>query len=89
MYTHVHNHACTVCINQYCVTSVQDVPRDDPGWGAPSPFLPQTAEEPEVIEGWLHKRGKIVRNWKLRWFVLDTDRKEVITMHALTINEVG
>ncbi len=34
-----------------------------------------------VSEGWLYKRGKIVLNWKLRWFVLDTDRKEVITMH--------
>ncbi|XP_064399586.1 myotubularin-related protein 5-like isoform X3 [Halichondria panicea] len=56
---------------------VSDVPHDDPGWGAPSPFLPQTAEEPEVSEGWLYKRGKIVRNWKLRWFLLDTDRKEI------------
>ena len=81
-----HNLPCTqqciVGIDEYCVSSVQDVPREDPGWGAPSAFhLPQTAEEPEVSEGWLYKRGKIVRSWKLRWFVLDTDRKEVITMH--------
>ncbi len=57
----------------------QEPSRDSVGWeAAPSPFhLPQTTEEPEAKEGFLYKRGKIVRNWKLRWFVLDIDRRAV------------
>ena len=31
----------------------------------------------QISEGYLYKRGKIVRNWKQRWFVLDTEKKEV------------
>lgn len=32
---------------------------------------------PQISEGYLYKKGKIVRNWKLRWFVMDTDKGEV------------
>lgn len=31
----------------------------------------------QISEGYLYKKGKIVRNWKLRWFVMDTEKGEV------------
>ena len=36
---------------------------------------------PQVSEGYLYKKGKIVRNWKLRWFVMDTEKGEVSAAH--------
>ena len=30
-----------------------------------------------INEGYLYKKGKIVRNWKLRWFMMDTEKGEV------------
>ena len=32
---------------------------------------------PTLTEGYLYKRGKIVKNWKLRWFIFDSEKKEV------------
>jgi len=34
----------------------------------------------QVNEGYLYKKGKIVRNWKLRWFVMDAEKGEVRTI---------
>jgi hypothetical protein len=34
-------------------------------------------EATHVSEGWLYKKGKIVRSWKLRWFILDTEKGDV------------
>ena len=34
-----------------------------------------------VSEGWLYKKGKIMRSWKLRWFILDTEKGDVSTIN--------
>jgi len=31
----------------------------------------------KTYEGYLFKKGKMVKNWKLRWFILDLETKEV------------
>lgn len=38
----------------------------------------KSTDEPRHSEGYLYKRGKIVKNWKLRWFILDMDKRELI-----------
>ena len=30
-----------------------------------------------TFEGNLYKKGKMVKSWRLRWFVLDLEKKEV------------
>jgi len=40
-------------------------------------YAGKTTDEPQTSEGFLYKRGKIVKNWKQRWFILDTDRREL------------
>ena len=40
-------------------------------------YAGKTMDESQTSEGFLYKRGKIVKNWKQRWFILDTDRREV------------
>lgn len=34
-------------------------------------------EVSHISEGWLYKKGKIVRSWKQRWFILDTEKGDV------------
>lgn len=34
-------------------------------------------EVSHISEGWLYKRGKIVRNWKQRWFILNKEKGNV------------
>ena len=39
-------------------------------------------EASHVSEGWLYKKGKIVHSWKLRWFILDTEKGDVSTINC-------
>ncbi len=48
---------------------------------------------PQINEGYLYKKGKIVRNWKLRWFVMDAEKGEVsvnkTTNKCCAANDLG
>ena len=49
----------------------------------PSPTHPIPTPQRDVaaMDGLLYKRGKIVRNWKSRYFVLDPEKREVWPMY--------
>ena len=44
---------------------------------------------PQINEGYLYKKGKIVRNWKLRWSVMDTEKGEVSWMDVVIVSSMN
>ena len=47
-----------------------------------STSTPGQSDELHTTQGWLYKRGKGVRSWKLRWFELGVIKNKVSKYHA-------
>lgn len=56
----------------YIKAVVHKIRQESEGAEAPPVFLLVKPPEPEIFkQGWLVKKGAVVKNWKKRWFVVD------------------